>query len=146
MIALDTAVRNLVASGVPLVAAVAAASANPAALLGEVDRGHLAVGMRAHLVELDDDLRVLRVTRGRGWVGGPHWVEVTSRMIVQLYTMQSLEEALACVDAGADHLGHHAARRGCRASCRRCRRCATSWTRWGTGRGCVALTVDMDPG
>ncbi len=64
--------RNLVASGVPLVAAVAAASANPAALLGATDRGHLAVGMRAHLVELDDDLHVLRVTRGRGWVGGPH--------------------------------------------------------------------------
>jgi N-acetylglucosamine-6-phosphate deacetylase len=72
VIALDGAVRNLVASGVPLAAAVAAASANPAALLGEADRGHLAVGMRAHLVELDDDLHVLRVTRGRGWVGGPH--------------------------------------------------------------------------
>jgi N-acetylglucosamine-6-phosphate deacetylase len=72
VIALDSAVRNLVAEGVPLPAAVAAASANPAALLGEADRGHLAVGMRAHLVELDDDLHVLRVTRGRGWVGGPH--------------------------------------------------------------------------
>jgi N-acetylglucosamine-6-phosphate deacetylase len=72
VIALDSAVRNLVASGVPLPAAAAAASANPAALLGESDRGRLAVGMRAHLVELDDDLHVLRVTRGRGWVGGPH--------------------------------------------------------------------------
>lgn len=26
-------------------------------------------------------------------------------MIVQLYTMQSVEEAIACVDAGADHVG-----------------------------------------
>ena len=26
-------------------------------------------------------------------------------MIIQLYTMQSVEEALACVDAGADHIG-----------------------------------------
>lgn len=72
VIALDSAVRNLVREGVPLPAAVAAASANPAALLGETDRGHLAVGMRAHLVELDDDLHVLRALRGRGWVGGPH--------------------------------------------------------------------------
>jgi N-acetylglucosamine-6-phosphate deacetylase len=72
VIALDTAVRNLVREGAPLPAAVAAASANPAALLGAADRGHLAVGMKAHLVELDDELRVLRVTRGRGWVSGPH--------------------------------------------------------------------------
>lgn len=26
-------------------------------------------------------------------------------MLTQLYTMQSVEEALACVEAGADHLG-----------------------------------------
>ena len=71
VIALDTAVRNLVREGLALVAAVAAASANPAALLGEADRGRIAAGLRAHLVELDDDLRVLRTTRGRGWIGGP---------------------------------------------------------------------------
>ena len=70
VIALDTAVRNLVAAGVPLPAAVAAASANPAALLGEADRGRIEVGRRAHLVELDDDLRVLRATRGAGWIAG----------------------------------------------------------------------------
>ena len=29
-----------------------------------------AVGRRAHLVELDDDLRVRRVTRGEGWIEG----------------------------------------------------------------------------
>jgi N-acetylglucosamine-6-phosphate deacetylase len=72
VIALDTAVRNLVHEGVPLPVAVAAASANPAALLGETDRGRIEVGRRAHLVELDDELRVIRATRGRGWIGGPH--------------------------------------------------------------------------
>ena len=42
VIALDTAVRNVVASGVPLPAAVAAASRNPLALLGISDRGRIA--------------------------------------------------------------------------------------------------------
>lgn len=68
VIALDTAVRNLVRAGTPLPAAVAAASASPAALLGETDRGAIAVGRRAHLVELTDELEVRRVTRGAGWV------------------------------------------------------------------------------
>jgi N-acetylglucosamine-6-phosphate deacetylase len=67
VIALDTAVRNLAASGVPLPAAVAAASANPLALLGIGDRGHIAVGQRADLVELDRDLRVRRVMRAGIW-------------------------------------------------------------------------------
>lgn len=71
VIALDSAVRNVVRAGVPLPAAIAAASTNPAALLGAADRGALEAGRRAHLVELDDDLRVLRVSRGGGWVAGP---------------------------------------------------------------------------
>ena len=51
----------------PLPAAVAAASRNPLALLGVTDRGRIAVGQRADLVELDDDLTVRRVMRaGRG--------------------------------------------------------------------------------
>ena len=70
VIALDTAVRNLAREGVPLPGAVAAASSSPAALLGVTDRGRLEVGRRAHLVELDDDLRVRRVTRGAGWFAG----------------------------------------------------------------------------
>ena len=70
VIALDTAVRNLVAEGTPLAAAVAAASSNPAALLEAGDRGRIEPGRRAHLVELDDDLRVRRVTRGAGWIEG----------------------------------------------------------------------------
>jgi N-acetylglucosamine-6-phosphate deacetylase len=70
VIALDTAVRNLARSGVPLPAAVAAASRNPAAMLGVTDRGRLAVGQRADLVELDDDVRVGRVMRAGQWIEG----------------------------------------------------------------------------
>ena len=68
VIALDTAVRNLVQEGAELPAAVAAASANPADLLGLDDRGRIEAGRRADLVELDDDLRVRRVARGGEWV------------------------------------------------------------------------------
>ena len=68
VIALDTAVRNLVRSGVPLPAASAAASRNPLALLGVTDRGRLAVGQRADLVELDDELVVLRAASAGEWV------------------------------------------------------------------------------
>ena len=57
------AVRNLVAFGLPLPAAVAAAGRNPLAMLGIADRGRLAAGQRADLVELDAELRVRRVMR-----------------------------------------------------------------------------------
>lgn len=67
VIALDTAVRNLVGSGIGLPAAVAAASRNPLAMLGVTDRGRIAVGQRADLVELDDALRVTRVMRAGRW-------------------------------------------------------------------------------
>jgi N-acetylglucosamine-6-phosphate deacetylase len=70
VIALDTAVRNLARSGVPLPRAVAAATCQPLALLGVTDRGRLAVGLRADLVELDDDLRVRRVMRAGRWFTG----------------------------------------------------------------------------
>ena len=71
VIALDSAVRNLVASGASVPAAVAAASRNPLDLLGVADRGRIAVGQRADLVELDADLTVGRVMRGGTWyVGG----------------------------------------------------------------------------
>jgi N-acetylglucosamine-6-phosphate deacetylase len=70
VIALDTAVRNLVASGVPLPDAVAAATTNPLTLLGVTDRGRIAVGQRADLVELDADLTIRRVLRGGTWAIG----------------------------------------------------------------------------
>ncbi len=68
LIALDSAVRNLVAGGLSLTAAVAAASRNPLALLSVDDRGRIAVGQRADLVELDDELNVLRVARAGEWL------------------------------------------------------------------------------
>ena len=67
VLALDVAVRNVVASGMPLPAAVAAASRNPLALLGVSDRGRIAVGQRADLVELDAALGVRRVMRAGTW-------------------------------------------------------------------------------
>ena len=70
VIALDTAVRNLVDEGSAMSRAVLAASANPASMLGVTDRGRLEPGRRAHVVELDDGLRVRRVTRGDGWIEG----------------------------------------------------------------------------
>jgi len=70
VIALDTAVRTMVREGTAIAVAVAAAASNPAALLGAADRGRIEVGRRAHLVLLDDHLRVRRVTRGSGWIEG----------------------------------------------------------------------------
>jgi N-acetylglucosamine-6-phosphate deacetylase len=70
VIALDSAVRNVAAMGFPLTDAVAAASRNPLAMLGVTDRGRIAEGQRADLVELDADLRVRRVMRGGNWVAG----------------------------------------------------------------------------
>jgi N-acetylglucosamine-6-phosphate deacetylase len=43
---------------VPLPEVIAAASASPLALIGQTDRGRIAIGQRADLVELDDDLAV----------------------------------------------------------------------------------------
>jgi N-acetylglucosamine-6-phosphate deacetylase len=71
VIALDAALRNLVQHGFPLPTAVAAASTNPAALLGAADRGRIVTGARADLVELSPDLRVQRVMRGGEWVPDP---------------------------------------------------------------------------
>ncbi len=68
VIALDTAVRNVVRNGASLPAAVAAASRNPLAMLGVTDRGRLATGQRADIVELDDDLAVGRVMRAGAWL------------------------------------------------------------------------------
>jgi N-acetylglucosamine-6-phosphate deacetylase len=67
VLALDEGVANLVRAGIALPTAVAAASANPASMLGLTDRGRIGVGLRADLVELDAAYRVRRVMRGGEW-------------------------------------------------------------------------------
>ncbi len=71
VIALDTAVRNLVRRGVPLPRSVAAGSRVPLDLVGVTDRGRIGPGLRADLVELDGELAVRRVTHGDGWLDVP---------------------------------------------------------------------------
>jgi N-acetylglucosamine-6-phosphate deacetylase len=65
VVTMDQAIRVCVDAGVPLIDAVRAASTTPARLLGMSDRGEIAVGARADLVALDDDLGVQQV-----WVAG----------------------------------------------------------------------------
>jgi N-acetylglucosamine-6-phosphate deacetylase len=67
-IALDDAVRNVVGAGIGLPVAVAAASRNPLALIGTHDRGRLASGQRADLVELNGSLGIRRVMRAGAWI------------------------------------------------------------------------------
>lgn len=70
---MDRALRRTVRlAGRPLASAVIAASTTPAAVLGLTDRGSLAVGQRADVVVLDDDLQVERVMRDGDWVMRPH--------------------------------------------------------------------------
>ena len=94
VIALDSAVRNLVASGVDLPAAVAAASTNPLAMLGVSDRGRIAVGQRADLVELDEGLRVRRVMRAGAWFDArPADVARGGRLEVRPFTDDVIDDA-----------------------------------------------------
>lgn len=67
---MDAAVRHAVlAVGLPIEVAAAAASTTPARVLGLQDRcGAIAAGLAADLVVLDDDLRVQRVMVGGGWI------------------------------------------------------------------------------
>ncbi len=67
VIALDTAVRNMVALGVPLHRAATAASRSPLELLRVHDRGRIAAGQLADLVELDEGLMVRRVMKRGRW-------------------------------------------------------------------------------
>ncbi|HEY5520189.1 MAG TPA: N-acetylglucosamine-6-phosphate deacetylase [Candidatus Limnocylindrales bacterium] len=68
VLSLDVAVHNLVENGTALPQAVAAASRNPLALLGVTDRGRIAEGQRADLVELSPALEVVRVMRAGEWL------------------------------------------------------------------------------
>lgn len=60
VVTMDEAVRNLVECGAPLAAAVHAASAAPARLIGRADMGALRPGAPAHLTVLDEELRPSR--------------------------------------------------------------------------------------
>jgi len=71
VIALDTSVRNLARFGLDLPRIAAAASVNPLALIGVNDRGRIAPGLRADLVELDETFSVRRVMRAGRWFEGP---------------------------------------------------------------------------
>ncbi|WP_028707634.1 N-acetylglucosamine-6-phosphate deacetylase [Propionicicella superfundia] len=64
---LDRAVRNAAAAGIPLAAAIRAATAIPADYLGLTDVGRLAAGRYADVIVLDGDLRVTRVLRRGRW-------------------------------------------------------------------------------
>jgi N-acetylglucosamine-6-phosphate deacetylase len=68
VLSLDKAVRNMLNAGIGFSAVVAAASRNPLQLLGIHDRGTIAVGQRADLVELDDNFQVRRVMRAGEWL------------------------------------------------------------------------------
>jgi N-acetylglucosamine-6-phosphate deacetylase len=67
---MDFAVQQAVqVAGLPLEVAVAAASSNPARLMGMADqRGSIAPGLQADLIHLDADLRPLRVMRAGRWL------------------------------------------------------------------------------
>jgi len=66
---LDVVRRTVTHAGVDLAAAVTAASATPARLIGVGEQvGDLAVGLRADLVLLDNDLKLLAVMRSGRWI------------------------------------------------------------------------------
>ena len=65
-------------------------------------------------------------------------------MIIQLYTMQSVQEALACVAAGADHVGLTPPQ-GLPGELPSLRAMRDIVEAVGDRARCVALTVDLDP-
>jgi N-acetylglucosamine-6-phosphate deacetylase len=69
VLTMDTALRNAVAAGVPLLHAAGLASSNAARYLGLADRGEIRIGRRADLVVLDADLAVREV-----WIGGARMI------------------------------------------------------------------------
>ncbi|HEY0697053.1 MAG TPA: N-acetylglucosamine-6-phosphate deacetylase [Micromonospora sp.] len=66
---MDAALRRAVGAGVALPDACRMVATTPARAIGLGDQvGALVAGLRADLVVLDDDLRVVRVMRGGAWV------------------------------------------------------------------------------
>jgi N-acetylglucosamine-6-phosphate deacetylase len=70
---MDSALANMVATGVGLGDAVAAATRIPASLIGRHDLGRLAPGAAADLVWLSDDLRATATWVAGKQVYGPHF-------------------------------------------------------------------------
>jgi N-acetylglucosamine-6-phosphate deacetylase len=66
---MDAALRRAVAAGLSVVDAVRAVATTPAAAVGLRNVGAIAPGRRADLVELDHELRVVRVMRAGRWLG-----------------------------------------------------------------------------
>ena len=67
VLTLDVAVRNLVASGRRSPTQSPRPARNPLTTARDPDRGRIAAGQRADLVELDGDLRLRRVMRAGRW-------------------------------------------------------------------------------
>jgi len=66
---MDAALRRAVGAGLSMVDACRLTATTPARAIGLAEQvGALAQGLRANLVELDDDLRVVRVMRAGAWV------------------------------------------------------------------------------
>jgi N-acetylmuramic acid 6-phosphate etherase/N-acetylglucosamine-6-phosphate deacetylase len=100
-ITLDAGVRRLIAAGVTPEAALAAATSRPAAALGLIDRGRIAVGARADLVWWDDSFAVRQVwTSGRA--GAPASARGTEFARPELHDLET-RDTLAIVTAFLDH-------------------------------------------
>ena len=76
---LDVAVNNAVRSGLPLVDAVRAATATPAARLGLAEVGSLRPHQRADLVVLTGELEIQRVMKNGRWVASRGGADQLSR-------------------------------------------------------------------
>jgi N-acetylglucosamine-6-phosphate deacetylase len=72
VLTMDAAVRNLVDIGVPVPAAVAAATATPARVVRRPDLGRIAIGAAADLTVLSDDLTVKRTLINGTQMFPPH--------------------------------------------------------------------------
>ncbi|MEN3307353.1 MAG: N-acetylglucosamine-6-phosphate deacetylase [Micromonosporaceae bacterium] len=65
---MDAALRRMLALGMSIVDASRMASATPARAIGRTDIGAIAPGMRADLLELSEELQILRVMRAGTWL------------------------------------------------------------------------------
>jgi N-acetylglucosamine-6-phosphate deacetylase len=66
VLTMERALQNVASTGIPSATAVRYATANPARVLGESDRGRITAGARADLVALDPETLAVRSV----WVAG----------------------------------------------------------------------------